>query len=239
MQSYTSKLVLLLMTVFSIAMGFLESSVVVYLREIFYPRGFAFPLTPMTGHIALTELLREASTIVMLITVSVLAGKNARQKFALFLYSFAIWDIFYYVFLKVLIHWPESFFTWDILFLIPVIWTGPVITPVLVSGTMILMAIIIFHYEEKVTRLHVDWSVSALIIAGSVLVFTAFIWDFTAFLVRDFSLSALFEAGISHTIIQSYIPSEFNWLLFLAGEVVILTGIYRLLMAYQHAAENR
>ena len=34
----------LALTLFSIAMGLLEAVVVMYLRELYYPAGFAFPL---------------------------------------------------------------------------------------------------------------------------------------------------------------------------------------------------
>ncbi|CAN5476760.1 hypothetical protein BH10BAC1_BH10BAC1_14060 [soil metagenome] len=121
------------LTVFSIAMGFLETSIVVYLRKLYYPAGFEFPLVPVPIDIATTEFWREVATIIMLIGAGVMAGKNATQRFVFFLYSFAIWDIFYYVFLKLLRNWPESLFTWDILFLIPVPCVGPVIAPCIVS----------------------------------------------------------------------------------------------------------
>src|ERR1044072_1504154 len=88
------------LTIFSIAMGYLETAVVVYLRKLYYPGGFNFPLVPVTLDIAKTEFWREAATLIMLVGIGVLAGKNKTQRFAYFLLSFAVWDIFYYVFLK-------------------------------------------------------------------------------------------------------------------------------------------
>ena len=73
---------ILYLTIFSIAMGYLESSVVVYLRKIYYPDGFKFPLIPVSPDIAITEFLREAATIIMLIGAGIMAGKNAVQRFA-------------------------------------------------------------------------------------------------------------------------------------------------------------
>lgn len=110
-------------------MAFLESAVVVYLRAIYYPDGNLFPMKLIEGRIAVTELWREAATMVMLITVAVIVSKRAIERFAWFIYAFAIWDIFYYVFLYFLLGWPQSLLTWDILFLIPVTWTGPVLAP--------------------------------------------------------------------------------------------------------------
>jgi hypothetical protein len=227
------------MTVFSIAMGFLECAVVVYLREIYYPAGFAFPVHPLTGSLALTEVLREAATILMLLSVGFLAGRNLRERFAWFLYAFAVWDIFYYVFLKLLIHWPESIMTWDILFLIPVMWTGPVITPLVISATMILMSLIIIHFERKDLRIVLTWHTPALIFAGSVLIFTAFIWDFSTFLLRYYSSADLMHPESSRLVLQHYVPVKFNWPLFASGEVIILAGLYRLFAGYRKAQLNQ
>ncbi len=96
--------ILILLGTFSIAMGALEAIVVVYLREIYYPQGFEFPLILLSPKIFFVECLRELSTIVMLIMVGVIAGKNSLQRFSYFLFAFAVWDIFYYVWLKVLLN---------------------------------------------------------------------------------------------------------------------------------------
>ncbi|MEK6792710.1 MAG: hypothetical protein AABX95_02740 [Nanoarchaeota archaeon] len=109
-----------IVTIFSIAMGFLESTIVIYLRKIYYPDGFDFPLKGFIDpNILSIEWIREFFTIVMLITIGLLAGKTLYEKFAYFILSFAIWDIFYYVFLKAFLDWPQSWITWDLLFLIP------------------------------------------------------------------------------------------------------------------------
>jgi hypothetical protein len=237
----TSKIrkILGLMTVFSIAMGFMESAVVVYLREIYYPMGFAFPVHPLSGNIGYTEVLRETATILMLLSVGFLAGRKPRERFAWFLYAFAVWDIFYYVFLKLLIDWPDSILTWDILFLIPVMWTGPVITPLVVSATMILVSLIILHFERQNLQLSLSWHIPALIVTGSVLIFAAFIWDFCAFVMTHFSLAELLQKESSYRILQQYVPVKFNWFLFASGEVIILAGLYRLFYGYQHSRLNQ
>ena len=136
-------------------MGFLEAAVVVYLREILYPGGFSFPLSPVPASLALTEIFREVATLVMLVSIGILAGRKFSTGFAWFIYSFAIWDIFYYIFLKAVLGWPESLMTWDVLFLIPTTWTGPVLTPVLVSLTMILFA------GSSSTGMNTDWKAAS------------------------------------------------------------------------------
>ncbi|HEX7411836.1 MAG TPA: hypothetical protein VF298_06815, partial [Bacteroidales bacterium] len=102
---------------FALAMGYLESAVVVYIRALYYPEGFAFPLKEMAENLAITELFREAATLVMLLAIGFLATTERLHRFAWFLIVFGIWDIAYYFFLKLLIGWPESLLTYDILFL--------------------------------------------------------------------------------------------------------------------------
>ncbi len=133
---------------FGIAFGYIEAAVVVYLREIFHPDGFTFPmkvfgLGPLAKRLLLTEIGREAATIVLIFTGAWLFGRNRRQRVAYFLTIFAAWDIFYYVWLKVLIGWPASIMDWDILFLIPVVWASPVLYPVLASAMMLGFAVVL------------------------------------------------------------------------------------------------
>ncbi|MHC4753080.1 MAG: hypothetical protein ACYTFW_24855, partial [Planctomycetota bacterium] len=139
-----------IVVVFSIAFGYIEAAVVVYLREIFHPDGFTFPMTifgigPHWKRFLLTEIGRETATIVLIFTGAWLFGRNLQQRFAYFLTIFAVWDIFYYVWLKVLINWPASIMDWDILFLIPVTWASPVLYPVLISITLLIFAGIILY----------------------------------------------------------------------------------------------
>lgn len=163
---------------FSIAFGYIEAVVVVYLREIFYPDGFTFPLAvfsidPLFKRIFLTEFGREAATIVLIFTGAWLFGFNRQQRFAYFLVIFAVWDIFYYVWLKVLLDWPASIMDWDILFLIPVIWASPVLAPVLASLIMLIFAAIILYRDscnKPVKTTLFDWlgfSIGAIIVIVS------------------------------------------------------------------------
>jgi hypothetical protein len=161
--------------VFSIAFGYIEAAVVVYLREIFYPDGFNFPLSvsiidAVSKRLLITEIGREAATLVLIVTGAWLFGRNLRQKVAYFLTIFAVWDIFYYIWLKVFLDWPASIMDWDILFLIPMPWAGPVLAPVLVSFVMLIFAVVILYCDclarpVKVTLY--DWlflSIAAVII---------------------------------------------------------------------------
>ena len=135
-------------TAYAVAMAYLESAIVAYLRRLYYPKGFDFPLVIIDIPTLLIEAGRETATIIMLATVGVAAGRTKVGKCAYFLYLFGVWDIFYYVWLKVFLDWPASLFTWDVLFLIPVPWVGPVLAPVTVALTMIGMALVLLHLEQ-------------------------------------------------------------------------------------------
>ncbi len=139
---------LIIVAIFGIAFAYIESAVVVYLREIFHPDGFDFPLNVFITDdfkvtLFFTEVGREAATLVLILTACTLFENNLRRRFAYFLFVFAIWDIFYYVWLKVLLGWPASIMDWDILFLIPLTWAAPVLAPVIVSLTLLLFALVI------------------------------------------------------------------------------------------------
>lgn len=191
-----------IVVVFGIAFGYIEAAVVVYLRAIFHPEGFTFPLDfaidPFSKRMLLTEIGREAATIVLILTGAWLSGRPrtnclptegrartglhgnksdligaGQQRFAFFLTIFAIWDIFYYVWLKVLLDWPASVMDWDILFLIPTPWASPVLAPLLISVTLLLFAIIILYRDcsaRPIKATLMDWLIfvfAALIIVVS------------------------------------------------------------------------
>jgi len=226
---------LIWLTLFSIAMAYLESAVVVYLRAIMYPGGFDFPLAPMSPDIALTEIFREAATIIMLLGAGYMGGRYFTVRFAWFLYCFAIWDIFYYVFLKILVGWPASLMTWDILFLIPVTWTGPVIAPVIVSLTMILLAMIIVFYDRQDATVRISGREWMLLIAGAFIVFLSFVWDYSAFMLRHYPLCEIFSVPDKYALFNlslQYVPVHFPWILFMAGEMVILLAVGLLFRRY-------
>lgn len=225
MNSQTKK-TLIWISLFAIAMGFLETSVVVYLRELYYPDGFKFPLVIIPNKIAVVEFWREIATIVMLVGAGIIAGKTRLSRFAYFIIAFAIWDIFYYVFLYVLLQWPESLFTWDILFLVPVPWTGPVLAPCLVSLGMILFGMIIIYFSERQIKIHIKKISWAILLSGVAIILISFMWDYFKVTGQSsqtnwnlISEQALFEE------IKTYVPAQFNWLLFIAGLWICAAGM--------------
>jgi hypothetical protein len=125
---------------FALGMAYVEAAVVVYLRELYYPEGFHIEnlkVIPIT--IYLTEAGREAATILMIISLSLISFSRIKGRIGTFLFVFGIWDIFYYVFLFLLLRWPPSLYTMDVLFLIPVPWIAPVYFPLLIASGMVLI----------------------------------------------------------------------------------------------------
>lgn len=194
-------------TVYAIAMAFVEAAVVVYLRQILSP-GDPAVSTPTAGvsAIPVVEAFREAATIVMLLAVGALAGGDAWERFLWFSCAFGIWDIFYYVWLRVLIGWPGSVLSWDVLFLIPVPWTAPVLAPVIISAGLVLGSLWLLRLKGK----------------GAVLRFAPWLWALTILGGAIVLLSFMLDYRLA---VQGVEPPVFHWLVFAAGVSVALLAL--------------
>jgi len=208
-------------TAFTISMGLLEAAIVIYLRALFYPAGFEFPLKSMPSYLITTELAREAATIVMLLVLAWLAGTNSHTRFAWFIYAFAIWDIFYYVFLKLILNWPVSWFTWDVLFLIPCLWIGPVLAPVLLSLLMIVIWALILYFNHS-AYLKIDSRDYGLFTLGALIHIVNFCWDNAMYYFNSPNREQL---SVLHL---TYIPQTYNWFVFGVGSLFIVIAIIRI-----------
>ena len=138
---------LLLLAVFGLAMAHFEGVVVVYLRKaIGMPdtNGNKEAVENVPPKYMKIEISREAATIIMLVMISLAAGSTWVEKAIFFLWTFAFWDLFYYLSLYILIKWPPKLTTTDVLFLIPVPWIVPVWFPVAVSSVTILTIMVLF-----------------------------------------------------------------------------------------------
>lgn len=183
---------------YAVAMAYLESAVVVYLRNLYYPAGFEFPIVLIEDWVAAIELGREAATLVMLSCVAVLAGTDRWERFLLFCLTFGVWDILYYFWLWVFVRWPASLLTWDILFLIPVPWIGPVLAPVLISAALIAGSVWLLALKARGRRLQFarwHWALAAM---GGALVLLSFTLDY-------------------RVVIEGRMPPPFRWGLFATG----------------------
>ena len=195
---------------FAIAFAWVEGSVVVYLREIYYEGSFYFPIVVLweDGELVVDDLMRiefgrEIATILMLVGVGCAAGKNALQKFCFFMLAFGVWDIFYYVWLWVMVGWPDGLMTWDLLFLVPLPWVGPVITPILIALTMAVAGSLIIYCEEKgcvICWLWYDWVIE---LGCGLVVIVAFCWDWKNIM------------QVPDGLLRDGIPNPFAWWLYL------------------------
>jgi len=140
----TEKLILL--AVFGIAMAHFEGVVVVYLRKalgMLDSESNKDSVGKIPDRFLKIEMTREAATIVMLVVIAYLTGVSWVEKGIFFLWTFAFWDLFYYLSLYILIKWPPTLKTIDVLFLIPKPWIAPVWFPIGVSTiTIIIIAVL-------------------------------------------------------------------------------------------------
>jgi len=198
---------LIFVGLFAIAMAYLESAVVVYLRAIYGIEDLIKDINLTPDIYTFIEMGREAATLVMLAIIGLIAGSDWQKRTGYFFLAFGIWDIFYYIWLYVFILWPKSLFEWDILFLMPFPWWGPVLAPVLISILLISIGhLLISEIKFKVTLL--DWIAFGLSII--VLLYT---------FVED-SIEVIISGSGELTSVR---PTSFNWILFLIAFAVWTT----------------
>ena len=159
-------------------MAWVESSLVFYLRtmldriEPYQPN----PL-PISSGFAKAELIREIATMVMLAAVGWLAGRNTRVRFGYFVLAFGVWDIGYYIFLKPLTGWPRTLLDWDVLFLIPLPWWGPVAAPCLIAALMIVFGTLVTQFARDARGVWPRRASAAACTAGMALALYVFVAD--------------------------------------------------------------
>lgn len=140
----------LLLALFGISMAHLEGVVVVYLRKalgIIDTETNKAMLNGFPKRYLLIERTREAATIVMLVVLSLLVGLTWLDCVIVFLWTFAFWDLFYYVSLYLLIKWPPNFTAIDVLFLIPHPWIAPVWVPIGISSITIIFIAVLYLFS--------------------------------------------------------------------------------------------
>jgi len=205
-----------IVVIYAMAMAWVESAVVYYLRlhidrlEPYQPN----PL-PTIGFLGPVEAVREAATLVMLLTVGMLAGRNWRARFGYTAVAFGVWDIFYYVFLKAMYGWPHSLTDWDILFLLPLPWWGPVWAPVAISVLMILWGTLASEFEmaETVLPLRRLWLLN---FAGMGLALYVFMAD------------CIRARGGGIDAIRNVLPTHFNTPLFCVALLLMAAPVIHL-----------
>lgn len=189
-----------IVVLFAVAMAWVEAASVFYLRALVdrIEPYQAHPL-PMNAAVGSVELWREAATLVMLAAIGALAGRTWRTRAGYAALAFGAWDIFYYVFLRVMSGWPRTLLDWDILFLLPLPWWGPVLAPVSIAVVMILWGTLATQMQHRAGGAR--WP-SALGSIGMVVALAVFMVD--AWRVLPAGRDALLHV----------LPTTFNWPLF-------------------------
>ncbi|HEV8540452.1 MAG TPA: hypothetical protein VGQ60_04745 [Nitrospiraceae bacterium] len=192
--------------VYAIAMALVEAAVVTYLR-VFLGRVDPYQYQPLDvpDWLLSTEMVREGATMVMLIAVGWLAGRTPRSRFGYFLIAFGVWDICYYVFLAPLSGWPRSILDWDVLFLIPLPWWGPVLAPMSIAAVMITTGTLMSQLEQERGGLWPGRWAWLLSLAGALLALYVFMAD------------SLEVVGKGDVALRSVLPTWFNWPLFIVA----------------------
>lgn len=199
---------------FAASMAWTEAACVVYLRTLVgrIEPYQAEPL-PLMPHLGSAELVREAATLVMLLVVGGLAGRTWRSRLGYTLVAFGVWDILYYVFLRVIAGWPRSVWDWDVLFLLPLPWWGPVVSPVLIALMMIAGGTLVSRFDRPdrpVWPGRLSWTLNA---AGVLVALYVFMAD------------AIGALGGGAEAIRAVLPVRFNWPMFVVALVLMAVPI--------------
>lgn len=211
--------------VFATAMAWVESAVVFYLRTMIHRIDPYQPNPlPVIGDLGPAELVREAATLVMLLTVGMLAGRNWRSRLGYSAIAFGVWDICYYVFLRKMCGWPHSLLDWDILFLLPLPWWGPVLAPVLISVLMIAWGTLTCQAEGMRPSWRSDVTAWGMNLIGIGLALYVFMAD------------ALRVAGQGVDVLRNVLPAHFDWLLFSIALLLMAAPVFQ---AYQQVSTTR
>ena len=185
---------------FAIAMAWVEAASVFYIRALVYRiepyQADPLPINPSLGNV---ELWREAATLVMIAALGVLAGRTWRRRAGYMALAFGAWDIFYYVFLRLMSGWPRTLLDWDILFLLPLPWWGPVLAPITIAMLMIVWGTLVTQSTGRATEARWAATLAGIGIAVALAVFMIDAWRALPH-GRDAVLQVL--------------PTTFNWPMF-------------------------
>lgn len=201
---------------YALAMGWVESAVVFYMRSMinrldpYQPN----PL-PFAGGFGFAEVVREAATLVMLLTVGWLAGRTWRSRLGYTLLAFGVWDIAYYIWLIPLTAWPNSLADWDILFLIPLPWWGPVWAPVSIATLMIVFGATVGRCDSKERPLWPGRATTIAAALGGMLALYVFMAD----------AIELVSGGGRTAQLRDLLPQWFNWPLFLIALALLAAPV--------------
>jgi hypothetical protein len=185
---------------FAIAMAWVEAASVFYIRALvdrIEPyQAHPLPLNEALGYV---ELWREAATLVMIATLGLIAGRTWRRRAGYAALAFGTWDIFYYVFLRLISGWPRTLLDWDILFLLPLPWWGPVLAPMSIALVMILWGTLVTQSSDAATDSRWAWALG---------------WVGILLALGVFMIDAWRALPHGRDAVLRVLPTTFNWPLF-------------------------
>jgi len=210
---------------YAVAMAYVEAAVVVYLRAVYGIEDLVADLPLLPDAFTVMEVGREAATLLMLGVVGWFAGRGRQDRLGYAVFAFGLWDIFYYIWLRAFIGWPASLTDWDILFLIPLPWWGPVLAPVLIALLLAVgggVAVIEAARGKPFRARPLDWWLFG---AGTLLALYLFMAD---------AVGALPD-GIA--AIGQVRPTRFQWPLFFVALVAMSLPLARVIRASRLGGE--
>ncbi len=207
----------IVVVLFALAMAWMEAATVFYLRTL-VGRVNPYQITPLPPHRILgnIELIRELATLLMLITVGWLAGREFRTRFSYMLIAFGVWDIFYYVFLAVMGPWPRSVMDWDVLFLIPLPWWGPVLAPCIIAALMVIGGTLVTQFEGSAGP---SWPSLKSVMLN---------WAGILLALYVFMEHAIHILPQGEAALRGVLPTKFNWPLFGLALVLMMVALVEL-----------
>lgn len=214
----TDRRIILYLLMYAIAMAQVEASIVVHLRSLYYPQDplHIFPLHLFSHRDLAIELVRELATVLMILAVSFLATKGFLRRFAAFVFVFGCWDIFYYVFLKIMLDWPQSWWEWDVLFLIPWPWFAPWLTALAIAVLFVVWGAVVLlrHNDASWKQLRASHArpISFFLLGVALGLFS-------------FLLPALPLLSGGEQAFLGYTPTVFAWYSYLSGLALMLIGL--------------
>ena len=204
----------LVVVLYAAAMAYVEAAVVLYLRTMVNRLDpYQLPPVDLSEDLLHTEMIREATTLIMLAAVGWLAGRTWRSRLGYTLVAFGVWDILYYVFLVPLSGWPRSLLDWDILFLLPLPWWGPVLAPVSIAALMVVGGTVVGLFDRPERALWPGPWAQRLTLVGVALALYVFMAD---------SIRAL---GGGAEAVRQVLPTRFNWPVFVVAVLLMAAPI--------------
>jgi hypothetical protein len=201
--------------VYAMAMAYVEAAVVIYLRRLYNIEDIARDIPSFESDIAAIEMGRELATLVMLLGIGWIAGRSLQSRLAFAFFAFGVWDIFYYFWLWVFIGWPASPLDMDLLFLLPLPWWGPVLSPMLIALLMVGGGIAGVLNDDGGYRVRLNWNDVGLLALGLVICLYVFMAD------------AVAAMPIHPKNFHEIQPTTFKWPIYITGFVLMCIAVWR------------